>query len=314
MSEPNEMTCAELADVAAELALGVLTGRERAAAVAHLEWCESCREDVRQLMATGEQLLGLLPPVEPPAGFETRVLERLGLPTPALGHAELLQTGRPRRRRRLLGRGARPASDNDGHGATGALPGGTTDPGGMTSPGGMTGPAGTAPGGTAPGGTGPGATGPSGTGPGRSGRSRPGGSRRVRRALSAVAVVVALFAAGFGGWRVGTGPAPAVSASHQVPLAKASLVSATGRDVGDVFLYSGKERWMYMTVDLGGGNELVTCQVLGTDGQVSTIGTFNLAGGYGGWGSPDPGNAGAIKGARLVDTDGTVLATASFDW
>ncbi len=37
MSELNDMTCAELADVAAELALGVLTGRERAMAIAHLD-------------------------------------------------------------------------------------------------------------------------------------------------------------------------------------------------------------------------------------------------------------------------------------
>src|SRR5580692_367541 len=80
MSELNDMTCAELADVAAELALGVLTGRERAIAIAHLNTCEACREDVRQLMATGEQLRELLPAAEPPAGFESRVLERLGLP------------------------------------------------------------------------------------------------------------------------------------------------------------------------------------------------------------------------------------------
>src|SRR3984957_5326550 len=80
MSEPNGVTCGELADVAAELALGGLTGRERAVAIAHLGTCEVCREDVRQLMATGEQLRELLPPAEPPVGFETRVLERLGLP------------------------------------------------------------------------------------------------------------------------------------------------------------------------------------------------------------------------------------------
>ena len=59
MSELNDMTCAELADVAAELALGVLTGRERAMAIAHLDRCDECREHVRQLMATGEQLLEL---------------------------------------------------------------------------------------------------------------------------------------------------------------------------------------------------------------------------------------------------------------
>src|SRR5579863_8193107 len=79
MNELNDMSCAELADVAAELALGVLTGRERAVAIAHLNACEACREDVRQLMTTGEQLR----PAEPPAGFETRVLQRLGLPVSA---------------------------------------------------------------------------------------------------------------------------------------------------------------------------------------------------------------------------------------
>jgi hypothetical protein len=83
MSELNEMSCAEFADAAAELALGVLTGRERARALAHLDRCESCRENVRQLTVTGEELVGLLPAIEPPAGFETRVMERLGLGTPA---------------------------------------------------------------------------------------------------------------------------------------------------------------------------------------------------------------------------------------
>src|SRR5260370_809416 len=84
MSEMNEMSCAMLADVAAELALGVVTGRERADAIEHLDRCEACREDVRKLMATGDELLGLLPLAEPPAGFETRVLDRLGLLAPGL--------------------------------------------------------------------------------------------------------------------------------------------------------------------------------------------------------------------------------------
>src|ERR1700722_20570873 len=87
MSELNEMGCQEFSDVAAELALGVLTGRERAQALAHLDHCASCREEVRQLTATGEGLLGLLPNVEPPAGFEARVMDRLGLAAPAPGPA-----------------------------------------------------------------------------------------------------------------------------------------------------------------------------------------------------------------------------------
>ena len=95
MSEVNEMGCAEFADVAAELALGVLTGRERARALTHLDRCEACRENVRQLMVTGEELVGLLPAIEPPAGFETRVMERLGLGTPGPGPGPAAQPGAP---------------------------------------------------------------------------------------------------------------------------------------------------------------------------------------------------------------------------
>jgi anti-sigma-K factor RskA len=83
MSELSEMTCEEFSNVAAELALGVLTGRERARALAHLDRCDACRDEVRQLTQTGEELLGLLPTAEPPAGFESRVLARIGIEPPA---------------------------------------------------------------------------------------------------------------------------------------------------------------------------------------------------------------------------------------
>ena len=77
MTEPGAMTCAHLHDVAAELALGALTGRERAAALAHLDQCRTCREDVHRLMTVGGWVLELIPPARPPTGFETRVLHRL---------------------------------------------------------------------------------------------------------------------------------------------------------------------------------------------------------------------------------------------
>lgn len=91
MSELDEMSCDEMAGMAAELALGVLTGRERARAIAHLDRCEPCRETVRELTETGEGLLALVPSREPPAGFESRVVARLGI-------AER----RPKRTRRML--------------------------------------------------------------------------------------------------------------------------------------------------------------------------------------------------------------------
>ena len=82
LDDMDDMSCDEFAEVAAELALGVLTGRERAAALAHLDGCESCREQVRELTMVQDELLALLPAQEPPAGFESRVLDRLGLIAP----------------------------------------------------------------------------------------------------------------------------------------------------------------------------------------------------------------------------------------
>jgi hypothetical protein len=279
MSELNDMTCAELADVAAELALGVLTGRERAMAIAHLDECDACREDVRQLMATGGQLLELLPTAEPPAGFETRVLERIGLSAPAQEEArgedaypQLISRRENRQARREPARGGtrpragRPGAGQHGAGQHGAPPAG-------------------------PGGT-----------------RRPG---RMRRVLAATAVGLAVIAAALGGWRIGVGTAPAAS-SAAGPLKTASLLSATHQDVGDIFVYSGKSTWLYMSVDMGSGNEAVTCQVVGKDGRVTKIGSFQLADGYGSWGSPDPGNLGSLSGARIVSANGTVLATGTF--
>ncbi|HEX4088355.1 MAG TPA: hypothetical protein VHZ33_06530 [Trebonia sp.] len=75
MSALDREGCGELADVVAELALGALTGRERGAAVAHLERCNRCRDDVRHLVAVGDELLRLLPASEPPPGFEAAVMD-----------------------------------------------------------------------------------------------------------------------------------------------------------------------------------------------------------------------------------------------
>ena len=79
MTRYGRVTCEECMDLAPELALGILAARERAAAVAHLQDCSSCREQVRQFVRAADGLLELVPPAEPPAGFETRVLRRIGL-------------------------------------------------------------------------------------------------------------------------------------------------------------------------------------------------------------------------------------------
>jgi hypothetical protein len=255
MSEPTDyrgMSCDEFAQMAAELALGVLTGRERAAALAHLDTCESCRELVRELTMTGEELLALLPSREPPAGFETRVLESIGLSASAAGQH------RPPPRRRADGR-AGPGADRP---AAGRPPG------------------------------------------------RP--SSRMRRALSAAALAVALVVAGLGGWGLRAAIAPPAPQSPVASaLSNAALVTAAHQTVGMVTVYQ-RTPWMYMSVNLDGlGNVTVKCQLENSAGQFTTVGTFRLTDGYGSWASAYS-DHGTVVGARVLSASNTVLATASF--
>ena len=71
------MGCADLAEVAPELALEILGGAERAVAIAHLEGCVACQQLVDTLAADADRLLMLAPSTEPPAGFQQRVLTSL---------------------------------------------------------------------------------------------------------------------------------------------------------------------------------------------------------------------------------------------
>jgi hypothetical protein len=73
------MTCAGFDDVAAELALDLLDGEERAAAVAHIERCGRCRRRLVELTAAADRLVELTPTAEPGAGFEQRVLGAIAL-------------------------------------------------------------------------------------------------------------------------------------------------------------------------------------------------------------------------------------------
>lgn len=85
----GEQSCVEFAPRAPELALGVLTGTQWARSIAHVDSCPGCRDLLRRYMDVGDELLQLVPPADPPAGFEQRTMCRIGLPD---------QQGRFRRR------------------------------------------------------------------------------------------------------------------------------------------------------------------------------------------------------------------------
>jgi hypothetical protein len=279
LDDMDDMSCGEFAGVASELALGVLTGRERAAALAHLDGCESCREQVRELTMVQDELLALLPSQEPPAGFESRVLDRLGLTAPGQQPSDVqnqllsdLHGQQPSDVRVLAGERADRVDRPDRPDRPGNRP--------PNQP-----------------------------------ASRPPGRPRnslSRRLLAAAAVAVALIGGGVG-WGLRDATAPA-SSSAQAALKTASFVTSDHQTVGQVFVYNRSPWWAYMSVTMESqGNATVTCQLEMADGSFQNVGDFRLTDGYGAWGSsPYTAGPGTILGARLLSANGTVLATATF--
>ncbi|MDN0197367.1 hypothetical protein [Streptomyces sp. S.PNR 29] len=169
--------------------------------------------------------------------------------------------------------------------------------------------------------------------------SRPARRRRPRARVAVAAATAIALGFGFGGWAVGTaieGASAPSSRSSQPPGSKhgllaASLLALDHRPVGRIFAYTGSPGWVYMSVDLGrdwsGSDSLaagsrdgypeagkVSCRLERTDGTSVHIGEFALDdAGRGYWGAPTRVDPDTVSGARLLDADGSVLATAHFD-
>ena len=73
----DDTICEKFADTLAELALGILTGRERAATLAHVESCAHCADELDHLSRASDAVLSMAPEVEPPLGFEDRLFSRM---------------------------------------------------------------------------------------------------------------------------------------------------------------------------------------------------------------------------------------------
>jgi hypothetical protein len=75
----GEPPCDTFSADLAELAFGILTGRERAATLAHVERCPRCADELEHLSRTADGILLAAPEIEPPVGFESRLFERMGV-------------------------------------------------------------------------------------------------------------------------------------------------------------------------------------------------------------------------------------------
>lgn len=72
--------CRHIRELAPELALGIVTGEERARALEHAGSCPACRKVLSELSDVADGLVALAPSQEPPVGFESRVMDRLARP------------------------------------------------------------------------------------------------------------------------------------------------------------------------------------------------------------------------------------------
>jgi hypothetical protein len=71
------VTCERFRDVAEDLALGAINDPERAELFAHAAGCPACQARLDELALLTDRLLLAAPELEPPAGFEGRVLDHL---------------------------------------------------------------------------------------------------------------------------------------------------------------------------------------------------------------------------------------------
>ena len=113
-------SCAQLRDVAPELALGVLGGAERAEAIMHVNGCARCQALVNELTEVADALPLLAPEIEPPSGFEqTRALVGTGAPASQRRGGGWRRSRSPRRRPRSS---ASPSSASSSPGSDAAAP------------------------------------------------------------------------------------------------------------------------------------------------------------------------------------------------
>ncbi|MEO8266268.1 MAG: hypothetical protein ABI706_12265 [Ilumatobacteraceae bacterium] len=97
-------------------------------------------------------------------------------------------------------------------------------------------------------------------------------------------------------------------------LATANLLTANftsgGQVVGAVVISPGNPAWMLVTIQRGRWQGTVTCEATLAGGAVETIGAFKLSGEYGSWAAPLMSTASQVRSARLIDSNGNILASA----
>ena len=137
-------------------------------------------------------------------------------------------------------------------------------------------------------------------------------TRRPRDKFPTVAAAIIAVTSAMAGFALHGMPMQPRHPASPPALYSASLTTGRHRAIGTVFLHGGSQPWLYIAIDTGPGNSTVVCQLHERDGQIITVGSFQLASGYGSWGSPELDRAAGITSVQLKSLDGTIVAMATF--
>jgi hypothetical protein len=106
--------------------------------------------------------------------------------------------------------------------------------------------------------------------------------------------------------------APVPKHSYSQLLRMGTFESKDGHTIGEIVAYRGNPSWVLMSIRDPGLTGPVRCQLQMDNGNSGPTGTFLLQSGVGDWARPIPVDIGRIRGATLVSSTGSALATASF--
>jgi hypothetical protein len=136
-------------------------------------------------------------------------------------------------------------------------------------------------------------------------RARARARTRLRLFAAAAAAAVLLAVGGVAGVRFGRGGGDSGREFQTV-----QLVSTTGSDFGDVSLYAGPPTWFFMRLTAALPDGKYQCVLDIDDGRALRVGKLWLSSGHGAWGDRVGIDPRHIKAARLLDPDGSTVATA----
>jgi hypothetical protein len=144
---------------------------------------------------------------------------------------------------------------------------------------------------------------------------RPGRVGRGRIALISVAAGVALVGGTVAATQAFDQPALAPAAApapHGGELRTGTFETADNRVMGQIVVYGGSPSWVYMNVDVPKLGGRIRCSLQVKDGSTVAAGVFEVHDGIGHWSRTIKVDIGQLRGAKLVTSDGSIVASATF--